>query len=149
MECFTWLMQLTVWCILLFWKLRLPEVIKKFPTFYGMWKFITLFTRNHHWSLYGPAEFSSHHPILFLKYILVLSSYLCVDIQNSLFFSALFTKTRSALLFCTIHATHTHKLPIPSSLMSPWLLIQSLFLTVQCPPTSCHFCPIRFEYFLW
>jgi len=95
-----------------------------------------------------PPVFNSHHPILFLKYILVLSSYLCLDIQSSLFFQL--CSPKPDLHFSSVPSMpHIYTLPIASSLMSPWLLIQSLYLTVQCPPTSCYFCPVKFEYFLW
>jgi hypothetical protein len=147
-------MQLTVWCILFCWKLRLPQVIKKFPTFCGMWRFITLFTTNHHWSLYWAncIQFTPSQPV-FKMYFSIIFLSMPVYSKQSLFFSFAhqkpITKNQSALLFCTTHATHIHTLPIPSSLVSTWLLIQSLFLTVQCPPTSCYFRPIRFEYFLW
>jgi len=32
-------------------KLVVTQLVKKFPTFYGTWRFIIVFTRFHHWSL--------------------------------------------------------------------------------------------------
>jgi len=32
-------------------KLKATQLFKKFPAFYGNWKFMTVFTRSHHWSL--------------------------------------------------------------------------------------------------
>jgi hypothetical protein len=35
------------------WKLIFTQLVKKFPAFYGTRKFITTFTRAHHWSVCG------------------------------------------------------------------------------------------------
>jgi hypothetical protein len=35
----------------IFEKLIFTQLAKKFYTFYGIWRFITMFTRSHHWSL--------------------------------------------------------------------------------------------------
>jgi hypothetical protein len=32
-------------------KLKIVQIVKKLPAFYGTWKFITRFTRTHHYSL--------------------------------------------------------------------------------------------------
>jgi len=32
-------------------KVMVTQLVKKFPTFYGTWRYITMFTRAHHWSL--------------------------------------------------------------------------------------------------
>jgi len=43
--------QLTPWSIALLQKVIVPNLVKKFPAFYGTHSFITLFTRACHWSL--------------------------------------------------------------------------------------------------
>jgi hypothetical protein len=40
--------------------------VKKFPAFYGTWRFITVFTAAHHWSLSEPDASSPHLPSRFL-----------------------------------------------------------------------------------
>jgi hypothetical protein len=43
--------QLIPWSERLHEKLRSPQLLKKFPTFYGTPRFITAFTTARHWSL--------------------------------------------------------------------------------------------------
>jgi hypothetical protein len=43
---------LTPWSRVLPEKLKRPKLLKKFPAFYGMRRFITTFTIAHHLSLY-------------------------------------------------------------------------------------------------
>jgi len=42
---------LTPWNRILLEKLLVTQLVKKFPAFYGIRKFITVFTRVRHWSL--------------------------------------------------------------------------------------------------
>jgi hypothetical protein len=43
--------QLTPWSKVLFEKLTVTQLVKKFPAFYGTQGFITVFTTARHWSL--------------------------------------------------------------------------------------------------
>jgi len=43
--------ELTPWSRVLFEKLTVTQLVRKFPTFYGTRMFITVFRRAHHWSL--------------------------------------------------------------------------------------------------
>jgi hypothetical protein len=40
------------WSWALLEKLPIVQPLKKFPAFYGIWRFITVFTRALHWSLF-------------------------------------------------------------------------------------------------
>jgi hypothetical protein len=42
---------MTPWSRVLLEKLIVAQPVKKFPAFYGIRRFITVFTRDHHWSL--------------------------------------------------------------------------------------------------
>jgi hypothetical protein len=44
--------RLTPWCRDLLEKLTVIHLVKKSPAFYGTRRFITIFTRSHHWSLF-------------------------------------------------------------------------------------------------
>jgi hypothetical protein len=46
-------------------KLRVTQLIKKLPSFYGTRRSITVFTKGHHWSLPEPDETISHFLTLF------------------------------------------------------------------------------------
>jgi len=43
--------SLTTWSRVLLEKLMVTHLVKKFPVFYGTRRFITIFTRDRHWSL--------------------------------------------------------------------------------------------------
>jgi hypothetical protein len=43
--------KLTPWSRALLEKLIVTQIVKKFPVFYGTRRFITVFTRAHHWFL--------------------------------------------------------------------------------------------------
>jgi hypothetical protein len=55
----------TPWSIVLLQKLRVTQLVKKYPTFYGTQSFITVFTRACHWSLFWARYVQSTplHPI--------------------------------------------------------------------------------------
>jgi sulfur relay (sulfurtransferase) DsrC/TusE family protein len=48
-------------------KLTVTQLVKKFPTFYGSQRFITMFTKACHWSLAEPNESSPYLSTIFLK----------------------------------------------------------------------------------
>jgi hypothetical protein len=63
----------TLWSRVLLKKLTVTQLIKKFPTLYRIWRFITVFTRAYKWSLPWARCIQStpSHPIS-LRYILIL-----------------------------------------------------------------------------
>jgi hypothetical protein len=90
--------QLSPWS----WNLEKPAVaqlLNDFPTFYGTRRFIIMFKRSCHWSLSSARWIKpmSSHPIS-LRYILILSCYLCLGLHSGLFPSGLPTKTLYAFL---------------------------------------------------
>jgi hypothetical protein len=56
--------SLTPWCRILFEKLIVTELIKKYRFLYGTRRFITAFTKARHWTVPQPAEFSQPHQSL-------------------------------------------------------------------------------------
>jgi hypothetical protein len=82
-----------------------PWLIKIFSTYYGTWRFITLFTRSPHFSLSSARwiQFAPSQPIS-VRLIVTLSSYLCVSLPSGLFPSAFSTITHYVFLFSTLCA---------------------------------------------
>jgi hypothetical protein len=74
---------LTPWSRALPEKLTCPQLVKKFPTFYGIQKFITAFTRPHHLPLSWARSIQSmpHHSISW-RFILILSSHLSLGLPS-------------------------------------------------------------------
>jgi len=71
----------------------------KFPTCYGTWRFITMFTRAHDWFLYWARCIqSTSHPIS-LRSILIFSSHLYLGLASGLFHSGFLTLILYAFQF--------------------------------------------------
>jgi len=66
---------ITKWSTVLLEKLVVTHKVKKFPAFYGTRRFITVFTRSPHWSLFWAQSVQSttSHSIS-LRFVLILSS---------------------------------------------------------------------------
>jgi len=75
-------------------KLTGSQLAKKFPTFYGTWKFFTVFTSARHLSLSWASSIQSTpaHPTSW-RSILILSSPLCLGLASGFFPSGFSTKT--------------------------------------------------------
>ena len=73
-------------------KLVGSQLVKKFPTFYKTWRFITAFTSARHFSLSSATLIQSipQHPTSW-RTILLLSSHLCLRLPSGLFPSYLLT----------------------------------------------------------
>jgi hypothetical protein len=85
--------------------------VKKLPSFYGTQSFITEFTTARHWS---PSwitwiQSATPHPVT-LRWILILSSYLCLGLQSGLFLPGFPTKifTHFSSLPCLLHPRPSH-----------------------------------------
>ena len=76
---------LTPWSRVILEKLSGFQLVKKFPAFYGTWRFITTFTGAHHLSLSWASLIKSipPHPTSW-RSILILSSHLCLGLPNGL-----------------------------------------------------------------
>jgi hypothetical protein len=81
------------------------QLLKNFPTFYGIWSFITVLTRALYWSLSSAGLIYSIPPLfIFLRYILLLSTHLLLDLPSGLFPSGFPTNILQAFLFYPIRA---------------------------------------------
>ena len=97
---------LTPWSRVLLEKLTGFQLVKKFPTFYGTWRFITAFTNARHLSLSRAAsiQFIPPHPTSW-RSIAIFSSRLCLGLPCGLFPSGSPTKTLYTHLLFPIRAT--------------------------------------------
>jgi hypothetical protein len=87
-------------------KLSIVQLLKNFPAFYRTRKFITVFTRARHWSLFWARsiQFIQSHPIS-LRSILILSTHLRLGLPSGLFPSGIPTDILYAVLFAPVRAT--------------------------------------------
>jgi hypothetical protein len=108
----TWL---TLWGRDLLEKLIVTQLVKKFPAFYGTWRFITVFTRARHWSLSWARWIqSTHSHPTSLRSILILSPPLCLGLPRGLFPSGSPSRTLHVFHISPMRATY----PAPSH--PPW-----------------------------
>ena len=89
-------------------KLTDSQLVKKFPTFYGTRRFITAFTSARHLCLSSARSIQSMppYPISWIS-ILILSSYLRLDLPSGLFPSGFPTNTLYIYIYVYIH-THIY-----------------------------------------
>ena len=87
-------LQLTPWSTVLLEKPTGLQLVKKFPAFYGNWRFITTFASAHHLSLSSASLIQAipSHPTSW-RSILILSSNLCLGLPSVLFPPGFPTKT--------------------------------------------------------
>jgi hypothetical protein len=87
-------------------KLTVTQLVKKFPTCYGTWSYITVFTAAHHWSVYWARciQFTPSHSVS-LRSILMLSSDLHSGLPSRLFPSGFPTKVLYRVFTFPMHAT--------------------------------------------
>ena len=97
---------LTPWRRVLLEKLTGLQLVKKFPTFYGTWRFITAYTRVCHLSLSWASSIQSipPHPTSW-RSILILFSHICPGLPSGLFHSGFPTKTLYSPLLSPLRAT--------------------------------------------
>jgi hypothetical protein len=118
---------LAPWSIVLLEKLTVTQLVTKYPTFYGTWGFIIMFTRALHWSLSWAKWLHTFHPIS-VRSIPILSPHLHLGLPLGLFSSGFLTKILYAFLISPIHATY----PAYLILYHPHFLLPRLFLQ-NCP----------------
>jgi len=99
-----WLQHInpTTYRTVLLEKLLVPSLVKKFPTMYGVWRFITVFITACHlclsWSKW--IQMKRSHPV-YLKSIFTFSSHPYPHFPSGLLPSGFLTNTCISLLPCT------------------------------------------------
>jgi hypothetical protein len=69
-------------------KLSIVQPLKNFPAFYGTRRFITVFTRALHWSLFRARSIQSIPSLpVSLRSILILSTHLCLGLPSGLLYT--------------------------------------------------------------
>jgi hypothetical protein len=147
-------------------KLPIVQPLKNFPAFYGTRRFITLFTRDLHWSLSWTRRTQStpSHPIS-LSYILILSTHLRLGLPSGLFPSGFPINNLRAFLFSSIRdacPVHLIILDLINLIISTfyrvlkmvyniqnyvWRGVQVMkLLIMQFPQISRHFISLRSKY---
>jgi hypothetical protein len=115
------------------------QLLRKFPTFYGAWRFITLFTNAHHWSAsWAKLIPSTLYPIS-VRSILTSSIHLCLGLPTGSILQVFLPK-----LCCYM--------PCPPH--SPWVGQSDIWrgaqvmklLSMHIVPTSYNFIPLRSKY---
>jgi hypothetical protein len=98
--------QLISWSKALLEKIIVTQLVKKFTSFYGTGKFITVFIGTCHWSLSSATciQSTASHPIT-QRSLLILCSHLCLGLPSCLFPSGFLTKSLYALLISPLRAT--------------------------------------------
>ena len=98
--------SLTPWSRVYLEKLTGLQLVKKFLAFCGTWRFITAFTSAHHLSLSWASSIHSMppHPTSW-RFIIMLSSHLCLGLPSGLLPSGFPTKTLYMPVLSSIHTT--------------------------------------------
>ena len=95
----------TPWCRVLLEKLTGLQLIKKFPTFHGTWRFITALTSIRHLSLSWASPNQSIYPHPTSWRSILISTHLCLGLPSGLLHSNFPSKTLYTPLSSPICAT--------------------------------------------
>jgi hypothetical protein len=124
-------------------KPSVTQLHKSFPKFYVTRRFITVFTRAHHWPL--SARLMQFVPLqpLSLGSILILSSHLCLGVPSGFFWLS-----HQNTICIPLSLPHACYMPCPSHpWFNPnyiWRRVQVVkFLIVHFSPASYHSIPLR------
>ena len=105
---------LTPWGRVLLEKLTGPQLVKKFPAYYGTQRFITAFTRASHLSLSWAISIQFMANPTSWWSVIILSLHVCLGIPSVLFLSLFRTETLFSLTVCTSPFPHTCYMARPS-----------------------------------
>ena len=140
---------LTPWSRVLLEKLTGFQLVKNFPTFYGTKRFITAFTSARHLSLSWASsiQYIPTHPTSW-RYVLTLTSHLCLGLPIGLVPSGFPTKTLHMLLPSSICAT------CPAHLILLYFITRTILGEVYRSLSSslcsflhsCYLVPLRTKY---
>jgi hypothetical protein len=143
----TLLLWLTLWGKVLLEVLIVPRIVNKFPSFYRIQMFITVFTTARHWPLSCVRWIQStlFHPIS-QRSILILFFHRRLGLPSGLFPSGFPIKILNAFLIFPMRALITltsHSLWFDYSNSSWWSVQVTKFLIIQSSPASRYFLPLR------
>ena len=128
------------WSRVILETLLVAQLVKKFPIFYGMWKFIHVFTRAALLSLFWARLIQSMLSHLIPLWSTSVSSHLCLHHPSGLFPTDSHTKIFYAFLMFPIHATYPTHLILFGWITLIWWAVQSwrssLCNFLQLPVTS-------------
>jgi len=96
---------LTLWNRVILENLRVRQIVKKFRSLYGNWKFISVFTKSPQMSLSCARPIQCTPRSFFLKIHLILPSLLSLGLRILLHSAGFTTETIHAPLLSAIHAT--------------------------------------------
>jgi hypothetical protein len=129
------------------WEAPLVQLLNNFPTLYGPWRFITVFTRAIHWSLSWARRIQSipPHPTS-LRSILILSCHLhlvLISLLPSGIPPELYMHSSSSSSLCVLHVLPSHP-PCLDHSNYIWRKVQVMKLLIkQFSPTSHQFIPLQ------
>jgi hypothetical protein len=116
----------TAWNRILLEMLIFPQLVKKSSTFYGTWRFMTVFTRAHHLSVSWARSIQSMAPPPWPSYLLKTHcdtiSHLHLHLTRGLFPSGFLANALYAFLLFSTHASCTiHHILCDLSLAATWI----------------------------
>jgi len=120
---------------------EVSHLVKKFPTFYGTWRFITMITRACHLSLSGARSICAPpHYYTSWRSVLMLSSHLCIGLPSGLF--------PYENPVCTTALLHTCHMLYPSHmhLSNIWTGVQIRKFIMQSPSVPWYLASLRPKY---
>jgi hypothetical protein len=123
------------WNCVLLEKSPILQLFNSFPTIYRTRRFIIVFTRTLYWSLSRTRTNPVHRNPSYLRYILILSSYLRLDLHIRIFPSGSPIKTRACCIPCQYHPAwldHSdHNLKKSTSYEAPHYAVFSNLLSLH------------------
>jgi len=119
---------------------EVPQLVQKFPTFYGTWRFITIITGACHLSLSGAKSVRAPpHYYVSWRSVLILSSHLCIGLPNGLFPYEDPVYTTALPRTCDVYPSHMH-------LSNIWTGLQIRKFIMRFSSVPCYLASLRPKY---